>query len=293
MSMDVGFMGLGAMGGGVAGNLLRAGHRLLIWNRSAAPVDRLVAQGALRAGSPPEAASASIFFSMLPEDSAIRSVFIEGGLLERLKPGAIHVNLATISVSFAREFAALHRRRGVGYVAAPVLGRPDVAAAGKLNIMAAGASADIERVQPLLDAIGQKTWRFGEEPERANAVKLAANFMIASALQTMAEATALLRAHDIAASDFLEIATSTLFAAPVYQGYGKLIADERYAPAGFKLRLGLKDIRLALEAADKVHVPMPFASVLKDNFLDAMAQGDGDLDWSALAKVALRRAGRS
>jgi 3-hydroxyisobutyrate dehydrogenase-like beta-hydroxyacid dehydrogenase len=291
--MDVGFIGLGAMGGGIAGNLLRSGHRLRIWNRSAAPVDRLVAQGALRAGEPLEAASASIFFSMLAEDSAIRSVFIDGGLMERLKPGAVHVNLATISVSFAREFAALHRRRGIGYVAAPVLGRPDVAAAGKLNIMAAGASADIERVQPLLDAIGQKTWRFGEAPERANAVKLAANFMIASALQTMAEATALLRAHDIAARDFLEMATNTLFAAPVYQGYGKLIADERYAPAGFKLKLGLKDIRLALEAADGVHVPMPFASVLKDNFLDAMAQGDSDLDWSALAKVALRRAGRS
>ncbi len=245
--------------------MMRAGNQLRTWNRSPAPVDTLVAQGALRASVRSKRLR---FFSMLAEDAAIHSVFIDGGVIERLKPGAIHVNLATISVSFAREFAALHERRGQGYVAAPVLGRPDVAGAGKLNILAAGASADVERVQPLLDAIGQKTWRFGEAPERANAVKLAA--MITSALETMAEATALLRA----APSFLEMATKTLFAAPVYQGYGKLIAEQRYAPVGFKLSLGLKEIRVALEAADGAHTPMPFASVLKDNFLDAMAQGD-------------------
>jgi 3-hydroxyisobutyrate dehydrogenase-like beta-hydroxyacid dehydrogenase len=201
--------------------------------------------------------------------------------------------MATVSVQFAREMAQLHAERGVGYVAAPVLGRSDVAAAGRLNILAAGPDELIARVQPLLDLIGAKTWGFGDRPEQANAVKLAANFMLASAIEAMAEAATLASGYDVPAPAFLEMVTSTLFAAPAYKGYGALIAEKRYEPVGFKLTLGLKDIRLALEAADRAHVPMPFASVLKDNFLDAVASGDGNRDWAALANVAGRRAGQT
>lgn len=229
---------------------------------------------------------------MLADNSAARAAIVEGGVLDALAAGAVHVNMATVSVAFAREMAALHAQRGIGYVAAPVLGRPDVAAAGKLNILAAGAADLIDRVQPLLDAIGQKTWRFGDRPEQANAVKLAANFMIASAIEAMAEASTLAAGYDVPAAAFLEMIAATLFAAPVYQGYGALIAERRFVPAGFKMALGLKDVRLALEAGEAAHVPLPFASVLKDNLLDGIAHGGADSDWAALAQVAVRRAGQ-
>jgi 3-hydroxyisobutyrate dehydrogenase-like beta-hydroxyacid dehydrogenase len=230
---------------------------------------------------------------MLADDGAVRAAIVDGGVLATPEAGLIHVNMATVSVQFAREMAQLHAERGVGYVAAPVLGRSDVAAAGKLNILAAGPDELIARVQPLLDLIGAKTWGFGDRPEQANAVKLAANFMLASAIEAMAEAATLASGYDVPAPAFLEMVTSTLFAAPAYKGYGALIAEKRYEPVGFKLTLGLKDIRLALEAADRAHVPMPFASVLKDNFLDAVASGDGNRDWAALANVAGRRAGQT
>jgi 3-hydroxyisobutyrate dehydrogenase-like beta-hydroxyacid dehydrogenase len=291
--MRVGFIGLGAMGAAMAANLIRGGHRLRVWNRSPAPVAALVEQGAEAASSPEDAARAEVLISMLADDGAVRAAIVDGGVLATPEAGLIHVNMATVSVQFAREMAQLHAERGVGYVAAPVLGRSDVAAAGKLNILAAGPDELIARVQPLLDLIGAKTWGFGDRPEQANAVKLAANFMLASAIEAMAEAATLASGYDVPAPAFLEMVTSTLFAAPAYKGYGALIAEKRYEPVGFKLTLGLKDIRLALEAADRAHVPMPFASVLKDNFLDAVASGDGNRDWAALANVAGRRAGQT
>ena len=290
--MITGFIGLGAMGAPIAANLLRAGQQMRVWNRSSGPVAALVAQGAQAAASPAEAAGGEVLFSMLADDAATRAAVLEGGALEALAAGAVHVNLATVSVAFARELAALHAQRGVGYVAAPVLGRPDVAAAGRLNILAAGRADVIDRVQPLLDAIGQKTWRFGERPEQANAVKLAANFMIASAIEAMAEASTLAAGYDVSPAAFLRMIGATLFAAPVYQGYGTLIAEQRFVPAGFRMTLGLKDIRLALEAGEAAHVPLPFASVLKDNLLDGIAHGGADSDWAALAQVATRRAGQ-
>lgn len=290
--MDIGFLGLGAMGRAMALNLLRAGHGVTVWNRSPEAAGQLAAEGAKVAATAAEAAGAGMVFSMLADDAAVRSVILGGGVLDALAAGGAHVNMATISVALAREMAARHAERGVGYVAAPVLGRPDVAAAGKLNILAAGASEQIDRVQPLLDAIGQKTWRFGERPEQANAVKLAANFMIASAIEAMGEAASLVEGYGVSGSSFLDMIASTLFAAPVYAGYGGLIARKQYDPAGFKMTLGLKDVRLVLEAADQSATPMPFASVLKDNFLDGIAHGGADRDWAALAEVAARRAGR-
>jgi len=196
-----------------------------------------------------------------------------------------------VSVALAEEFAAAHRKRNLGYIAAPVFGRPDAAAEGKLNIVVAGDPTAIERAQPILSVIGQKTWPIGDRAERANAVKIAGNFMIASAIETMGEAVALTRAHGINAADFLNILTSTLFAAPSYKLYGGMIAAEKYQPAGFTASLGLKDIRLALAAADARNVPMPFASALRDNFMELIATGGGESDWATLAVLAAHRAG--
>lgn len=289
--MDIGVIGLGQMGKAIAANLVRAGHTVRVWNRSPAPVQDLVGQGAKAAGSPAEAARGEFLVTMLANDAAVRSVVLDQGVLAAAAPALIHLNLATISVAFAAELAELHRQRQVAYVSAPVFGRPDVAAAGKLNIVVAGDSAAIAKAQPVLEVIGQKTWPVGDRPELANAVKIAGNFMIASAIETMGEAVALTRAHGVQAGRFLEILTNTLFAAPAYKGYGAMIAEERYQPAGFPMPLALKDIRLALAAAEAHNVPMPFASVLRDNLMQAIATGGADKDWSGLAELAARRAG--
>jgi 3-hydroxyisobutyrate dehydrogenase-like beta-hydroxyacid dehydrogenase len=289
--MDIGFVGLGQMGQAMVANLLAAGHTVRVWNRSPGPVDAMVALGAIAVSSAREAFAGDAVMSMLADDGAVRAV-IDDQVLAQAPRGLVHVNLATVSVQLAQELVATHRAHGLVYVAAPVFGRPEVAKAAKLNVAAAGEAAAIDRVQPLFDAIGQKTWRFGEEAPRANAVKLAGNFMIASVIESFAEATAMVSGYGVSAPALQEILTGTLFNAPVFIIYGALIANARYSPPGFTLRLGLKDIRLALAAGEAVHAPMPFASVIRDGLLDAIAQGDGDLDWAALARVAQRRAGR-
>lgn len=288
--MKVGFIGLGAMGSAMASNLVAAGYTVTVWNRSAAATEPLASLGAKVAKTPDRAAQGDVLCSMLANDQAVREVFLDGGLLDAMDRGMVHVNHATISVALAMQLAEEHVKRGLQYVAAPVFGRPDMAAAAKLNILAAGQPAAIERVRPLLEVMGSKVWPMGEVPERANVAKIAGNFMLASAIESMAEASALTRAHGISAADFLEVMTNTLFAAPAYQGYGKLIAEQRFKPAGFTLPLGLKDVELALTAGSAARVPLPFAGVLRDNLLEALAAGDAELDWSALALVAARRA---
>jgi 3-hydroxyisobutyrate dehydrogenase-like beta-hydroxyacid dehydrogenase len=289
-TMDIGFIGLGSMGSGMVANLLAAGHKVTVWNRSAGPAQELAAKGALVARTPVDAAQGAVLHTMLANDAAVRAVLITDGVLETMPAGSVHVNHATISVALAEELVALHARHGIGYVSAPVFGRPDVAAAGKLNVLAAGDPAAVATVMPLLEALGQKVWPLGDSPVRANVAKIAGNFMLAAAIESMAEASALTRAHGVEASDFLDIMTNTLFAAPAYKGYAGMIAEDRYEPAGFKMRLGAKDVGLALEAAGNARVPLPFAGVLRDSLLEAMAAGDSELDWSALAKVAARRA---
>jgi 3-hydroxyisobutyrate dehydrogenase-like beta-hydroxyacid dehydrogenase len=288
--MRIGFIGLGAMGEQTAANLLGAGQPLRVWNRSAAPVDALVEKGAERADEASDAGKVDVLFSMLADDAATRSVIVTGGVLAAMTPGCICVNMATVSVAFAREMAALCAQQGVGYVAAPVLGRVDVAAAGKLNILAAGADEHIARVQPLFDLMGQKTWRFGTKPEQANAVKLGANLTLACAIEAMGEASALARAHGIGADSFLDLLSQTLFAgSPVYKGYGGMIAEQRYSPAGFKLSLGLKDVQLAIDAAAEKGIPLTFGNAVRDNLREAVEQGDAELDLAALARVTARR----
>ncbi|MGH7579719.1 MAG: NAD(P)-dependent oxidoreductase [Gemmatimonadales bacterium] len=288
--MNVGFIGLGAMGRGMAGNLLGAGHRVRVWNRSRGPVDDLAGRGAEPAASARDAIG-PVVISMLADDDSVREAILAPGVLEAAPPGAIHVNMATVSVGLAEALTEEHRRRGLRYLAAPVFGRPDVAAAGKLNIVAAGDSAALDEVQPLLDAMGQRTWRVGPEPRQANAVKLAGNFMIASAIESMAEAAVMAERYGVAPPATLDLLTNALFPVPVYQNYGKLIASRQYEPAAFRLVLGLKDLRLTLAAGEAARTPMPLASLLRDHLLEAVAQGDGERDWAALAEVARRRAG--
>lgn len=288
--MKVGFIGLGSMGAAMASNLVAAGHSLTVWNRSEAATAPLVSLGAKAVRTADRAAQGEVLCSMLSNDQAVREVILESGLLDAMDRGTVHVNHATISVALAKELVEEHAKRGLEYVAAPVFGRPDMAAAAKLNILVAGKPSAIDRVRPLLDAMGSRLWPMGDAPERANVAKIAGNFMLATAIESMAEATALTRAHGVSAADFLDVMTNTLFASPAYQGYAKLIATQHFKPAGFPLPLGFKDVGLAQSAAETARVPLPFAGVLRDSLLEAMAAGDEELDWSALSLVAARRA---
>jgi 3-hydroxyisobutyrate dehydrogenase-like beta-hydroxyacid dehydrogenase len=289
--MQVGFLGTGRMGKAMATNLLKAGHRVRAWDKSAAPLGELRAAGAEIAAGAAEAVSGDVLISMLPNDQALHEVFIAGDLLRYASPALVSVNMGTVSLDCVDELVAAHKARNIPYVAATVFGRPDVATAAKLSIMAAGDAAAIDRVQPLFDAMGQRTSRVGPEPRHANIAKIAGNLMVACAIEAIGEAAALLRKYRMSAPDVLDVIITSLFNVPVYQGYGRAIAQQQYVPPGFDLVLGMKDVGLALKAGEQANVPLPFASVLRDAFLDAMANGDADKDWAAIARVAARKAG--
>jgi 3-hydroxyisobutyrate dehydrogenase-like beta-hydroxyacid dehydrogenase len=283
------------MGAAIVRRFLKSQHTVRVWNRSPESAQKLSEEGARAVAKPDDAFKGDVVFSMLGDDNALRAVFLENGLLERASRDTvpIHVNMATVSVAFADEFAALHAKRGIAYIAAPVMGRPDAAAAGKLHIMAAGPAAAIEKVQPLFDVAGQKTWRFGDTASRANVVKISMNFMLAAACEAMGEAAALATGYDIKAGDLFDLASHSLFPGPVYEGYGRLIAAGTFEPALFKARLGLKDVRLALAAAEAVTTPMPLASQMRDSLLEALTRGEGEKEFGVvLGRAAMRRAGR-
>jgi 3-hydroxyisobutyrate dehydrogenase-like beta-hydroxyacid dehydrogenase len=290
--MRIGFIGLGTMGKGMAANLLKAGHEVRVWNRSQPAVEQLVSQGATSAGDPGEAFDAEVVISMLADDAVTRSVLIDSGALASSKPGLIHLSMATLSVEFIKELAALHDSVGTQLIAAPVFGRNDLAEAGKLNIAVGGPATALARVQPLLDVMGQKTWPMGEDPVNAAILKIATNMMLISAIEATGEAMALTQSYGVGNSDFVEFITNTLFAAPAYKVYGPKIAARETEGAGFTLRLGLKDVGLALKAGEPNHVPLPVASVLRDNLLDAVALGEGESDLAALGVRAIRRSGQ-
>lgn len=292
--MDIGFIGLGAMGSGMARNLLRAGHAVTVYNRSPGPAEALAREGASVAHTPAEAAAHGIAVSMLADDVAVEAVtFGEAGLISGLPRGGMHVSMSTISVALSERLQEAHNRAGQSYVAAPVFGRPDIAAAGKLFILAGGEAAAVERVQPILNAIGQRVFPVGPRPSQANLIKLTGNFLITCVIEGLAEAFALTAKAGVDAKRVYEIFTESLFSAPVYRTYGTAILEERYKPAGFKLPLGLKDNRLLLQAAEHLAVPLPFAALVRDRMLAAIAHGDADLDWSALARRAIEDAGVS
>jgi 3-hydroxyisobutyrate dehydrogenase-like beta-hydroxyacid dehydrogenase len=233
-----------------------------------------------------------VLVTMVADDQALEQVMLgESGALAALGRGAVHISASTISPRLSLLLAERHRAAGQLYVAAPVFGRPQAAEAKQLWIVAAGPPNAIERVRPLLDAMGQGVVIAGTDPARANVIKLAGNFLLAAAIEAMGEAFALARKYDVLPADLLDIVNGRLFRSPIYENYGKLIASERYEPAGFKLRYGLKDVRLALAAADDVAAPMPLASLIHDRFLSGLARGWGDSDWAALARVAAADAG--
>jgi 3-hydroxyisobutyrate dehydrogenase-like beta-hydroxyacid dehydrogenase len=290
--MDVGFIGLGQMGQGIALNLVKAGHRVIVYNRTRAKTEALASAGAEIAESPADACRGAVLVTSLAGDEALEAViFGDGNGLSALGQGAVHISMSTISVALSDRLTEAHRKAGQAYVAAPVFGRPEAAAAAKLFVVAAGPEAQLARCQPLFDAIGQRTFVIGDKPSSANLVKLSGNFLLASVIECLGEAFALVRKGGIEPHAYLEILTNTLFSAPAYKTYGTIIADQKYEPAGFKMSLGLKDIRLALAAADALATPMPVASLVHDHFLAGVAQGKGDSDWSALARLAAVNAG--
>jgi len=290
--LDVGFIGLGNMGAAMARNLVKAGHRVTVYNRTRAKAEALAAKGARVAERTADACRSEILITMLADDAAVEAVlFGDGGVLRSLAAGAIHVSMSTISVALSERLEQMHRRAGQIYVTAPVFGRPEAAAAAKLFIVAAGTEEAIEKCQPLFEAMGQKTLVIGEKPSDASLVKLSGNFLIAATIESLGEAIALIRKSGIDAHRYVEILTGSLFSAPVYKTYGAIIADEKYEPAGFKMALGFKDLRLALNAAESLQVPMPIASLVRDRFISGLARGEGDSDWAALARIAARDSG--
>ncbi|MBN9582505.1 MAG: NAD(P)-dependent oxidoreductase [Afipia sp.] len=290
--MKIGFIGLGHMGAGMVANLLRAGHDVTVYNRTRARAEPLASKGATIASDISEACRGDAVFTMLANDDAVRRVvFGDKGVLASLSPGAVHISSSTISIALAEDLERAHGNAGQLYISAPVFGRPDVAAAGNLFVVAAGPGAAIGKVSELLDAIGQRTFVVSETPKSANLIKLSGNFLIASVFETLGEAMALVDKAGIDRHGYLEILTSTLFGAPVYKTYGGLVADRKFEPAGFAAPLGHKDIRLVLAAADSLDVPMPVAGLLHDRFLALGAAGGNHLDWSAVGALPARDAG--
>jgi 3-hydroxyisobutyrate dehydrogenase-like beta-hydroxyacid dehydrogenase len=290
--MEMGFIGLGAMGEPIARNLIKAGHVLKVYNRTRSRAEALAGQGTTVVDTPAAACTAGVVASMLADDAAVEGVvFGDNGVLAGLPRGGVHISHSTISVNLSRRLADAHRQRGQLFIAAPVFGRPDAAQAGRLIVVAAGPPEAVERCHPVLEAIGRKLFVIGTDAPAANTVKLGGNFLIASMLETLGEAVALMRKSGVDPATFLEIMVGSFFQSPVYENYGKIIAEQRYEPAGFKLRLGLKDVRLMMAAADEAGAPMPIASLIRDNLISGIAQGLGDLDWSAVARVAALKSG--
>jgi 3-hydroxyisobutyrate dehydrogenase-like beta-hydroxyacid dehydrogenase len=291
--MRIGFIGLGNMGAPIATNLVRAGHDVAVWNRTSEKGRPLLEAGAVWASNPrAAAANRDVIFTMLADDAALESVLDgEDGLVAGLGRNALHVSMSTIAVATADRMAATHRTRGQRVLCAPVFGRPQVAAAAKVFVVAAGDAADLQTATPLFGVISQRVFYLGEKPSAASLVKLCGNFMILSAIEAMGEAMALAEKGGVAKQQLLEVLIGSLFDSPIHRVYGAILAEERYKPAGFAAPLGLKDMRLAAQSAETLRVPMPLLSLLRDHLLQTIAQEGEDVDWSAIAHIARKNAG--
>lgn len=290
--MKVGLIGLGNMGLGMAASLLKGGHEVTVYNRTPGKAQAIEAQGARVAIQVAEACRGDAVITMLADDHAVESVvFGEAGVLGSLARDAVHVSSSTISVALAEKMTAAHAKNGQRFISAPVFGRPEAAAAAKLFVTVAGAPDAVEDCMPLFEAVGQKTFRFGEKPSAANLVKLSGNFLISSVIESLAEAATLVAKGGVDQRQYLDFLTSTLFNAPVYKIYGGMIADKKFEPAGFASVLGFKDNRLVLEAAQTLRVPLPLASLIYNRFLTLLAHGGDNLDWSAISLGAAEDAG--
>ncbi|MGH7838510.1 MAG: NAD(P)-dependent oxidoreductase, partial [Candidatus Binataceae bacterium] len=283
----------GAMGLPIAGNLITAGFKLRAWNRTAAKAAPLTARGATQVARSAEVAVAGgVVITMLADDDAVESVVTgESGIAARLGASGVHISMSTIAPATAYRLAQIHAGAGSIYVAAPVFGRPDAAQLRQLVICTSGPEAAKAQIRPILDAVGRAVFDFGEQPGAANVAKLSGNFLIAAAIEAMAEAFAMAEKSGVDRAQVAEMLTKTLFAAPVYQRYGEMVAAKRHLPAGFKLPLGLKDVELVLKTAGAARVPMPLAGLLRERIIAGLARGREEMDWSALALGVLDDAG--
>jgi 3-hydroxyisobutyrate dehydrogenase-like beta-hydroxyacid dehydrogenase len=295
MTTEIGFIGLGSMGEPMAANLLAAGYKLRVYNRTASKADALVKAGATRVERPGDAAPAGgVAITMLADDAALEQVTLStGGLAERLGAGGIHISMSTVAPATTRRLAKDHAAHGNTLIASPVFGRPDAAKAKQLWVLASGPAAQKTAIRPVLEAVGQAVFDFGEEPGAASVAKLAGNFLIAANLEAMSEAFAMAEKQGVDRTAVADMLSKTLFACPIYVGYGKAIAEKRFTPVGFRMPLGLKDLELALRTAREVTMGMPIASLVRDRFLANLAKGREDMDWSAIALGVLDDAGLS
>jgi 3-hydroxyisobutyrate dehydrogenase-like beta-hydroxyacid dehydrogenase len=290
--MKTGFIGLGRMGSAMAANLLKAGHEVTVFNRSPDKSPPLLELGAHPAARIAEACQGEAVITMLADDTAVSQVALASdGVIANLPKGAIHISMSTISVALSKQLARAHAGAAQRFLAAPVFGRPDVAGAAKLFIVPAGDPAAVAACQPLFAAMGRPLPSIGTDPSAANLVKLSGNFLLASAIEALGEAIALVGKYGIDRHAYVELLTSSIFPAPAYKTYGALIADNKFQPAAFAAPLGFKDIRLALAAAESLRVPMPLGSLLRDRFLRLLAPGGDNLDWSAIGGLAAQDAG--
>jgi 3-hydroxyisobutyrate dehydrogenase-like beta-hydroxyacid dehydrogenase len=293
MNKRIGFIGLGNMGQPMAHNLLKAGYEVHVYNRSASKVKPLVEAGAQQGTTPQDVVEpGGIVITMVANNAALEHVTLgPQGILNRLGPNGIHISMSTISPTLAHQLAEQHTQKGVAYVAAPVFGRPDAAAARKLWIAVAGSAAARERIRPVLQALGQGIFEFGEAPERANIVKICTNFLIVAAMEAMGESLTVAEKNGIDRSAFIDMISHTLFASPIYQNYGKMIAERHFTPVGFQMALGLKDINLFLESAEQAQAPMPLGNLLHDRLLTSVARGRADADWAEFTRLISESAG--
>jgi 3-hydroxyisobutyrate dehydrogenase-like beta-hydroxyacid dehydrogenase len=291
MNMDIGIVGLGHMGAGIARHLLGAGHRLTVWNRSPEKAAPLIAAGATSAHSPADAAGGDFVITMLADDRAVEAVvWGDGGLLSSAG-NAIHVSVSTIGTAFAARLARAYADAHRPFVSAPVFGRPALAEAGELFIAAAGEPSALAACAPLFEAMSERTFVVGDAPEKANLVKLCGNFMMLAAIEALAEAMTLAERGGIAPSALLDVFTGTQFDAPVYRNYGAILVERRFHPAGFPAPLALKDMGLLDDAADAARVPMPVLGILRDHLLTAIVRDGEDVDCTAIAGAVAAAAG--
>ncbi|HEX3397302.1 MAG TPA: NAD(P)-dependent oxidoreductase [Steroidobacteraceae bacterium] len=290
--MKIGFIGLGRMGAAMAANVIKAGHDVTVFNRTPNKSRALLDLGAREAMNIADACRGEAVITMLADDRAVAEVTLsDGGILQSLPPDAVHISMSTISVGFSQQLAQMHTEDGKRFIAAPVFGRPEMAAAAKLFIVSAGDPAAIAVCKPLLEAMAQKIFTIGAEPPAANLVKLSGNFLTACAIEALGEAIALVGKSGIDKDEFVTLLAASIFPAPAYATYGELIAKGIFQPARFAAPLGFKDIRLVLSAAANLRVPMPLGSLLHDRFQRLLNEGGEELDWSAIGGLAAHDAG--
>lgn len=283
--MQVGFLGLGTMGAAMASRLVGKAN-LVPWNRSTRALEQFTARGIEPASTPKEALGCDISFSMLANDAVTDEILTT----ENLTAGTTHVCMASISPALATTLATRFEEAEATFVSAPVVGRPHVAEAGQLNILAAGPKAAIDKAQPLFELMGKKTWVLGDAPSKANLVKIAVNYNILHTIQSLAESVAIVEKHGINSAEFIEVLTGTLFAGVAHTGYGAQVANSSYEPTMFSMELGRKDLALAMQAAQEVGLQLPTANLLDDLLEQALSDPDlASKDWAAMAEITLGR----